>query len=230
MVIEEIKQYFPENWDTQGAAIGYCYITYCPNTDKIYIGKKQSSKFLDSYYGSGVSVKHWKTQKYVLLHWPISWATTGQELMDQEHTWVAKAREIMGENCANVRPGGAPAMLGKKHSPETIQKMRESAKRVVHQPMSQETKDKIAASNVGKHNKTDEERKAVGDFHRGRKRSEETCRRIGESKRGKKNPNFGKPRSEETKKKIRDAQKGRPLTPEHRANLKRSKLKESTKN
>ena len=94
-------------------------------------------------------------------------------------------------------------------NPETIQKMRESASKIKHKPMSQKTKDKISASNKGKHNKSKEQREAIGNFHRGRKRSEETCRKIGDSKRGENNPNYGKPRSEEVKRKISEANKRR---------------------
>ena len=223
MKIEEVKKNFPENWNTWENAIGYCYITYCNNTNEFYLGKKQSSKFISTYYGSGSVVKEWKHLKYSLEHWPISWTTTTQELLNQERNWITKGQSL-GNCCVNKLPGGAPAMLGKKHSPETIQKMRESAKKIKHQPMSQETKNKISAANVGKHNKTEEQRKAVGDFHRGRKRSAETCEKIGDSKRGTNNPNFGKPRDEETKRKISEAQKGRKFTPEHREKLRQARL------
>lgn len=225
MTNEEVKTSFPENWESSENSVGYCYVTYRTDTGEIYIGKKQSKTFLNTYYGSGTAVIYWKTQKCVLKHWPISWAQTKQELLDQEHVWVAKAKDVAGKDCANMRPGGASAMVGKKHSPETIQKMRESARRVKHAPMSQKTKDKISAANKGKHSKTAEQRAVVGDFHRGRKRSEETCRRIGQSKSGENNPNFGKPRSEKTKRKISEAQKGRPFTPEHREKLRQSRLR-----
>ena len=200
MNIEEVKKNFPENWNKWENAIGYCYLTYCHNTGEFYVGKKQNAQFIDTYYGSGTAVKNWKRMKYHLEHWPISWTTTTQELLNHECEWVTKAQTFM--DCVNLKPGGASAMSGRKHSPETIQKMRESAKKIKHTPMSQETKNKISKANKGKHNKTEEQRKAVGDFHRGRKRSEETCKKIGDSKRGKNNPNFGKPRDEETKAKI----------------------------
>ena len=52
--------------------------------------------------------------------------------------------------------------------------------------------------------------------------SAETRRKISESKRGEKNPNFGKPRSAETRHKMSKAQKGqkrKPLSAEHRSKL-----------
>ena len=222
MKLEEVKKNFPENWEHNENVIGYCYVTYCLYSGEFYIGKKQSKKFSDTYYGSGNAIKRWKYLGLILEHWPVSWASTTQELLDQEFDLVQKAQAF--EDCANVGAGGLAAMLGRKHSPETIQKMRESAKKIKHQPMSQETKDKISAANIGKHNKTEEQRKAVGDFHRGRKRSAETSQKIGDSKRGLNNPNFGKPRDEETRKKISEAQKGRKFTPEHREKLKQARL------
>lgn len=222
MTIEDVKKYFPEQWKKVPNSIGYCYVTYCLDTSEFYIGKNQAKNFSDRYYGSGAAVKRWKADGLQLDHWPISWATTAEELLEQEHTWVEEAK--LSSSCANIRPGGAPAMLGRHHTEESKKKMSESAKKVVHQPMPQEAKDKISASNKGKHTKTEEERKAVSEFHKGRKRSEETCKRIGDSKRGENNPNFGKPRSEETRRKISQAQKGRKFTPEHKAKLRQSRL------
>lgn len=229
MNITEVKSHFPEKWEHDETAIGYCYVTYCSVTGQFYIGKKQSPKFVDTYYGSGAAVKYWKVQKYVLEHWPISWANDKQELLNQERTWVTAGKKITNDNCTNVYPGGAPAMLGRKHSPETIQKIRESAKRVKHQPMSQATKDKISAANKGKHSMTPEQRAAVGDFHRGRKRSAETRAKIGASKSGENSPLYGTHRSEETRRKISEAQKGRKFTPEHREKLRQSRLRFLTK-
>lgn len=189
MNITEIKNHFPENWEHNETAIGYCYVTYCSVTEQFYIGKKQSAKFADTYYGSGTSVKAWKYFQYELEHWPISWSDNPQELLVQERTWIRQARHLEGS--ANILPSNSPSMLGRKHSPETIQKMRESAKQRTHQPMSQATKDKISAANKGKHSMTPEQRKAVGDFHRGRKRSAETCTKIDASKSGENSPLYG---------------------------------------
>ena len=221
MKIDSLKKIFPENWEKPIGSVGYCYVTYCNDTEEFYVGKKQAKKFVDTYYGSGKSVKEWKKKGYSLINWAISWATSDYELLEQEFNFVESAKTYKG--CSNLYSGGAPAMLGRKHSPETIQKMREAALKIKHTPLSQETKDKISRSNIGKHNKTEEERKAVSDFHKGRKRSTETCKRIGLSKSGEKNPNYGKPRSEETRLKISLAQKGRKFTPEHREKLKQAR-------
>lgn len=165
MKIEEVKAIFPENWNMPEGFVGYCYVTYCVNTGNFYIGKKQAKKFVPTYYGSGSTVKHWKNKKFTLEHWPISWAHDNMELLNQEY-WSVKHAENYIE-CANIHPGGAPAMLGRHHSEETKQKMREAALKIKHGPMSQETKDRISASNIGKHNKIAEERQAVSDFHKG---------------------------------------------------------------
>lgn len=222
MKIEDIKKLFPENWDKGENPVGYCYVTYCLNTEEFYVGKKQSPRFVEAYYGSGVAPQLWKSLEYDLEHWAISWATDPYELLEQEVDWINKAQEL--STCANRDPGGSPAGIGHNLSPEVKQQLREIALKREHRPLSQVTKDRISASNIGKHNKTEEQRKAVGDFHRGRKRSEETCKRIGDSKRGTNNPNFGKPRDEETKRKISEAQKGRKFTPEHREKLRQARL------
>ena len=226
VTIEEVKKYFPEVSAPNEDVVGYCYVTYCLDTGQIYIGKKNSTKFVDTYYGSGITVKCWKIMmKYKLDHWSISWSNDKQVLLTQESDWVSLAKQVFNDDCVNVRPGGAPAMLGRKHSPETIEKIRESAKRIKHKPLSQETKDRISAANIGKHGMSEERRKAVGDFHRGRKRSAETCAKIGASKRGENNPFYGTHHSEETKTKISEAQKGRIFTPEHREKIRQGVLR-----
>lgn len=222
MDIEELKRTFPETWEKSIQSVGYCYITYCEDTHEFYIGKKQSKKFIDIYYGSGAVVKRWKRLHYQLQHWPIAWANTIYDLLQCEYSLVERAKQF--SNCANMFAGGSPAMTNKKHSMETIQKMREAALKRKHAPLSEETKRKISESNKGKHNKSEEQRKAVGDFHRGRKRSAETCEKISQSKSGSNNPNFGKSMSEETKKKISQSQKGRQFTPEHKEKLRQSRL------
>lgn len=201
-------------------AVGYCYVTYCHNTGQFYIGKKQSKKFVESYFGSGVEATLWKSKGYLLSHWVVYWATTPSALLEQEYILVNKGLEL--KECVNKAVGGSPARTGVKHSQETIQKLKEIAINREHKPLSQITKDRISRSNIGKHDKSDEQRKAVGDFHRGRKRSAETCKKIGDSKRGANNPNYGKPRDSEVRKKIGDAQRGRTFTDEHKQRLSKS--------
>jgi len=61
---------------------------------------------------------------------------------------------------------------------------------------------------------TAEQRKRMGDSHRGFKHSPEVCKKYSESKKGEKNPMFGKHHTEETKKRQSLATKGKPKPPE----------------
>ncbi|WMU08104.1 putative intron-associated endonuclease 1 [Clostridium phage vB_CtyS-FA67] len=56
---------------------------------------------------------------------------------------------------------------------------------------------------------SDETKKKLSESRKGRQFSEETKKKLSESKKGEKNPNYGKHLSEETKKKISGSKKGR---------------------
>lgn len=49
--------------------------------------------------------------------------------------------------------------------------------------------------------------------------SEETRKKLSETKKGELNPNFGKPLSDETKRKMSESSKGKPLSEQHKENL-----------
>ncbi len=126
----------------------------------------------------------------------VSWSKLNAELMPR------------GEN---------HSMYGRKHSPETLEKMRKikmrkkaseetklkmiESKTGKNNPMygkkhSDETKRKISKGNKGKHNSPKTE------FKKGSKVSEKTKLKLIESKTGKNHPMFGKNHSEETREKI----------------------------
>lgn len=90
------------------------------------------------------------------------------------------------------------AITGKRHTEETIQKLKELHKGEKHnwygKRLSEEAKRKIGDANRGEKN---------GMY--GKRVSEETRKKIGDACRGEKHYNFGKPRSEETKRKLREA-------------------------
>ena len=79
--------------------------------------------------------------------------------------------------------------------------------------------------------KSEEAKKKMGEAHKGeknpfygKKHSEETKRKMREAKKGEKNPFYGKHHSEETKNKIREAKKGK-----HHSEEARKKLREANK-
>lgn len=102
------------------------------------------------------------------------------------------------EVSAETRQKISKALIGKKASEETREKLRKSHQgnsyKGYGRHLSEETKKKIGEANKGNKN---------GMF--GKKLSEETKRKIGDSCRGEKHYNWGKHRSEETKKKLREA-------------------------
>jgi len=65
----------------------------------------------------------------------------------------------------------------------------------------------------------DHVRQAVGEANRQRVISEDTRRKLSESRRGERNHLFGKHLSEETKVKLRQVMRGRPLSEEHKRKL-----------
>lgn len=89
---------------------------------------------------------------------------------------------------------------GKKHSEETLEKMRLAK---IGKKHSEEHKAKIRKSMVG--------------INKGQKHSEETKRKISESKSGENHPNWGQQLSEETKKKIGLSNLGKIVSEETKA-------------
>jgi hypothetical protein len=66
---------------------------------------------------------------------------------------------------------------------------------------------------------SEETRKKMSDSHTGKPLSEETKRKIRESKKGEKNPMYGKEFSEEHRKRLSDSKKGKTFTEEHKKKL-----------
>lgn len=116
----------------------------------------------------------------------------------EEVKWIATMRS-MGWNLVNQTDGG-DGTAGRKHSKETVEKLRQKAIREGESPEKKEFMRKLAAANVGK-KATPEHRQKISDGLRGRKLSKEHCEKMRVAMLGVKRG----PLSEETKEKIRAA-------------------------
>lgn len=87
---------------------GYIYkTTNCVN-NKVYIGKKQSSKYIPTYLGSGKVIKQ-AIKKYGRENFAneiIDRANSLEELNLKEKYYVTLYKEALGRDCYNIAGGG----------------------------------------------------------------------------------------------------------------------------
>lgn len=204
---------------------------------KIYVG--QDSNNDPDYLGSGVYIcnaikKYGKEnfKKEVLcecldqkdlnekeIYWIKSLNSkdpNGYNLTDGGHGggllgWIPskETREKMSKSKKGTKVGKQNHMFGKKHSKESIEKMRK-IKAGCNNPMfgksaSKETKEKISISNTGKI-RTEEVKLKIKIFNLGKHASKETKEKMRNSRKGKPSGMKGKTHSEETKLKMKESQ------------------------
>lgn len=130
------------------------------------------------------------------------WALNGLETH-----YIKKYRTDDRRYGYNIAPGGK----GGKHSPETIEKIKQSnikAKAPIKGiPLSEEHRRKISQGLTGL-KKSEETKEKIAQSHRGKILSEETKEKLSRINTGEKNPFFGKKHSESTIKKMSDNKKG----------------------
>lgn len=139
--------------------IGYIYLTTNLINNKKYIGKRQKSKFDESYKGSG---KHLQLaiKKYGWDNFSceiLKWCETVEELNISEQYFIKLYDAVNNPNFYNIAKGGDGGNTGvqykgmaphkAKHSEETKQKMSESHK---GHTTSAETREKLRLANTGK--------------------------------------------------------------------------------
>lgn len=105
------------------------------------------------------------------------------------------------------RMKGNRYLLGHKHSPETIQKLK-----LAHQNISDELREKYRITSLGRKH-SEETKKKIGEGNKGKTITKEQREKISLSRlgkyTGKKNPFYNKNHTEETKLKISNANTGR---------------------
>ena len=184
---------------------GYIYKTMNLANNRLYIGQKKGG-FDPNYFGSGIYIKRalnkYGKDKFKLE--VIIYTEDKQKLDELEKKYIAEYREKFGKNkMYNITDGGE-GCEGYKHTEEFKKKQslinmgennsmygvhrfgKDSPRYGKKHPHSQETKEKMSLSMLGKNTYV---------------RSEETKRKISLAKRGNK-CRLGKKHSEETKAKI----------------------------
>lgn len=175
--------------------IGYVYLTTNLVNGKQYVGQHIANKFDKSYKGSGNAIKSafkkygWNNFKCKI----ICWCSTQKELNYREHCEIV-FHSTFSPNGYNLKCGGSHGKLRK----ETIEKMRKANK---GKKLTEETKTKISIALKGKKREPlgEKWRKNVSIGHKGQvawnkglkgiiKHSEETCKKISESNKGKHKP------------------------------------------
>ena len=210
----------------------YCYKTTNTLNGYYYLGKHGSENpETDSYLGSGTAFRR-ALKKYgreVFVKEILAEFETEDEAYAFERNLISE-NDLKSNQCYNIVPGGRggvglspkgplseevkrklrEANLGKKLSPETVKKIRETKFARGTNRHSVETIQKLTEINRNKaadpkfRKKLSESRKGKG---LGRHLTSEHRKKISEAGKGKK-------RSEETKQKLREANLGKKLSPE----------------
>jgi group I intron endonuclease len=191
---------------------------------KFYVG--QDSKNNLEYYGSGNLLKRAieKHGKENFIKETLEVCSTQEELNEREKYWIkeTKAQEL-GYNIADGGTGG------NTYTEETKQRVSKLLKGRYVSPETIEKRKRTRAQNPEKYKLTEERKREIGDFHRGKEISEEQKQKNsermknftnyspeflemqnGENRRGEKSPMWGTKASEETRRKQSEALKKNP--------------------
>jgi len=205
--------------------IGYIYKTTCLVNGKIYIGQKQSPKFIRCYYGSGKSIcnairKYGKDKFKVKI---IYKANSIKRLNEAEILYIELYNSTNKNIGYNISYGGTAPMRGKHHTKKAKNKI---AKASTGRPKSVEERHRLSVSLTG-HKVSDETRNklkiaAIKDFTPERREKLWASRRgvplTQEHKNSISKKLTGRIVSEETRKRMREAAKRIPYSKERYKN------------
>lgn len=208
-VVEEIASYSAENKSELKIILDEAEKFYIQEYDSFNKGYNQT---LGGEGGLGRILSDEVKEK-------IGRAQRGKKISEEHHRNICKAMQNLSEES---KLKIIQANLGRKASPETIEKLRQS--HLGHKP-SEETLIKLKKAKQGfkparetieaarqyhlGRPMADNVKEALLKANRGRKLSEEHKKKIGEANKGEKSKCFGKKLSEETKEKIRKAHLGK---------------------
>lgn len=179
---------------------GYIYLILNKVNGKTYVGKHELYKKAwneDNYMGSGILLKP-AQKKYGIENFEkflIEYTFSEEDACKKEEFWIAEYKS-RGKAEYNISKGGDGGYILKYASEEKKDKWKKK--------ISKAAKKYIGENNgfYGKHH-SEESRKKMAESRKGRKLSDEWKRKIGEAGKGK---HFG-PMSEEQKKKLSEIAK-----------------------
>lgn len=116
--------------------------------------------------------------------------------------------EIAKHNC--VRPNGYNLTTGGSGGTPSEETRQRHLEAIRHPEVRQRHLEAMRHPEV---------RQKLSEASTGKRHTDETRRKMSESRKGAQNPMYGKPRSDDTKRKISEAKKGKTLTSEHRRKL-----------
>jgi group I intron endonuclease len=192
---------------------------------KFYVGKDERNK--PDYLGSGINLQRAikKYGKENFIKETLEVCSTREELIEREKYWITetKAQEL-GYNIADGGWGG------NTYTEETKEKVSQLFKGRYVSPETVEKRKQTRAKNPDRYKHSDETKKAIGDFHRGKDISDEQKIKLSkrmknftnyspeflalqksENKLGEKNSMWGKKHTEETKAKMSSSHKKNPV-------------------
>ena len=212
---------------------GNCMIIYKTTNlinGKFYVGKDERNK--PDYLGSGINLNRAikKYGKENFIKEVLEVCSTREELIEREKYWIkeTKAQEL-GYNIADGGWGGntydeetkqrvSQFFKGRYVSPETIEKRKE-------------TRRKKEQENLDAYKLSEEQKKVIGDFHRGKEISEEHRKRCSEYMKNFTNysPEFLELQKSENKRGEKGSMWGKKHTPETREKMSASHKKNTAR-
>ena len=192
---------------------GYIYKTTCLVNNKLYIGQHKAKKFSLTYKGSGSLIreafnKYGKDNFKVEL---IEFCETAEIADNKEKYWIKHFNTTNLNIGYNILVGGQKgsfkgqhhsneaklkmhnAKIGKKLSPEHIEKIRQGKlgskyPEESNKKRAQTLKDKYAkegrVSPHKGHKMSEESKKLISEYHKGKKLSEETRHKMSTTRQG----------------------------------------------
>ena len=183
---------------------GYVYLTTNLVNQKKYIGQHKSSVFDKKYKGTGKLIKQaiskygWENFETIILEE----CETPEELNEAEKRIIKEYNAVYSDDYYNIAYGGINSMAHPLSEEEKIQRGR------VSKEVWQRTEYREKMSTILHELQADGKSWMVGKHH-----SEETKRKMSESRSGEKHPMYGKKHSEESRRKMSDSAKKREHPP-----------------